>query len=145
MALELGDYNVYASDAVVLTYESDGSGSAGDAVNVNGSDQVTPTDASGDDIFGVLAEDSPSAGEEVAVVKYGDVIVNSGGSVTAGDIVQTSSTAGQVAQNDNGKEATGGSFTGTFAPANPEALVDSGGTLPDGTSLGTNAAVVYLK
>jgi len=81
----------------------------------------------------------------VAVVKYGDVVVNAGGSVTAGDIVETSGTAGQVAQNTNGKEVTGGSFTGTFAPANPEALVDSGGTIPDGTSLGANEAVVYLK
>lgn len=145
MALEKGDYDVYGNNAVVITYESDGSGSAGDAVKTNGSDQVTTTGSSGDDVFGVLAEDSPSAGNDVTVVKYGDVIANAGGSVTAGDIVETSGTAGQLAQNTNGKEATGGSFTGVFAPANPEALVDSGGTLPNGNSLGSNEAVIFLK
>jgi len=145
MALDTGDYNVFYDDADVETVESNGSGSAGDAVKINGSGQAEPTGSAGESIYGVLAADSPSAGEDVAVVKSGDVIINAGGSVTKGDIVETSGTAGQVAQNTNGKEVTGGSFTGTFAPANPEALTASGGTLPDGTSLGANEAVVDLK
>lgn len=147
MSFELGDYDIYGSDAIVLTYESNGSGSAGDFVTVNSSDQVAPT-SDGDTIFGVLAEDSPSSGEDVAVVKFGDVVANSASGVTAGDVVETSTTSGQAAANSEGKEKAvdeGGTATYTLAQANPEALVDAGGTLPDGTSLGSNETVVYLK
>lgn len=147
MAIESGDYNVYGSDAIVLTYESNGSGSAGDFVTMNSSDQVAPT-ADGDTIFGVLAADSPAAGEDVAVVKFGDVIANVAGGVVAGDVVETTATAGQAAANAQGKEQAvdeGGTATYTLAQGNPEALVDAGGTTPTGNSLGANESAVYLK
>lgn len=129
---------------LIVGETSDGTGSAGDAVKDNGSGKVTTTGATGEDVYGILAEDSPSDGEEVRVVVFGPVTANLGGSVTQGDIVETSGTAGQLAQNTNGKEATGGSFTGTFAPGNPFALSDSGGTY-DGYSYGSNEGALFMR
>lgn len=144
MALEKGDYNVYSDEAVVVTRESDGSGTAGDAVAITGG-QVTPT-ADGDTVYGVLAEDAPSAGENVAVVVKGDVIVNAGGSVVAGNAVETGATAGQLVNNASGTEISvdeGGTATYTISIVG-KAHLGSGGTLPDGNALGTNEAVVEL-
>lgn len=144
MPKELGD-TLHAT-AIVVGETSDGNGSAGDAVEIDGSDRVSPTDATGDDIYGILAQDmsNVSAGDEVSVCIFGPVAANAGGSVTKGDIVETSSTAGQLAQNTNGKEATSGSFTGTFAPGNPLALCASGGTY-DGHSFSSNEAAIFMR
>lgn len=146
MSLDLGDSAF--GRAITIQYESNGSGSAGDAVTINSSDQVAPTSSAGEDVFGVLAEDSPSSGDDVTVVVHGDVIANAGGSVVASNVVVSSTTSGQLAQN---ADATGRSVDvdgttdqGVFAPANPYALTDSGGTLPDGNSLGTNEALIWV-
>lgn len=148
MAQELGDYAVLSDVAVVYSYESNGSGTAGDFVTINSSDQVAPT-SDGDTIFAVLAEDSPSSsGDEVAVVRFGEVIANTASGVTAGDVLETSATAGQAAANADGKEKAvdeGGTATYTLAQGNPEAVIDAGGTLPSGNTLGSNEAVVWMK
>lgn len=144
----LGDYAVESDHAVVLTEESDGSGSAGDAVTMSGSQQVSQYSSDGADLYGVLAEDSPSAGNDVAVVVHGDVVANAGGSITAGDMVELpGNTNGRVEQNTQGTEVDvdeGGAATYTVPHATAKALTDSGGSISDGTSLGTNEAVVYV-
>lgn len=144
MSKELGD--PLHQGTIVVSEESDGNGSQGDAVEDDGSGQVSPTDAAGDDVYGVIVSDMTdvSAGDEISVAIFGPVVANAGGSVTKGDIVQTGTTAGRLDQNTNGKEATGGAFTGTFAPGNPFALSDSGGTY-DGYSLGTNEAAIFMR
>lgn len=146
MALDLGDYAIETDESTVVSVSSDGTGSAGDIVAIS-SGSVTQIGGTGSTIFGVLAEDPGGTGSEVAVVKYGDVMVNASTDVSAGDVVESSS-GGQVQSNSNGKEVTGGSFSNTFAPANPEALVGAGGsfsTAASGQSLGSNCAIVYLK
>lgn len=144
----LGDYAVESAHAVVLTETSDGTGSAGDAVTMNGSQKVSQYTSDAADFYGVLAEDSPSDGEEVAVVVHGDVVVSAGGSITAGDLVELDGTTnGQVVQNTQGTEIDvdeGGSATYTIPHATAKALTNSGGSLSDGTSLGANEAVIYV-
>lgn len=144
----LGDYAVESAHAVVVTETSDGTGSAGDAVTQNSNQKVSQYTSDGDDFYGVLAEDSPSDGEEVAVVVHGDVVVNAGGSITAGDLIELDgATNGRVVQNAEGTERDvdeGGTATYTLALATAKALTNSGGTLSDGTSLGSNEAVVYV-
>jgi hypothetical protein len=143
MAKELGD-PLHAM-TLQLTETSDGTGSAGDAVTKNSSDKVTQIGSTGSDVYGILAEDSPSNGDEVSVIVFGPVAANVGSSVTSSDIVISSSTGGQLAQEgDNGKEATGGSFTGTFAPGNPFALSDSGGSY-DGYSFSSNEGAIMMR
>lgn len=79
------------------TYTSDGSGSAGDAVKLDSANnQVTPTTASGDRIFGVLMDDAPAAGEEVTVFREGLLRANIASGATAGDPLAGTSTAGQL-------------------------------------------------
>lgn len=144
MAKELGD--PLHQGTITVTETSDGNGSKGDAVEENGSGKMSPTDATGDDIYGIIVSDmsNVSDGDEITVAIFGPVVANAGGSVTKGDIVETSTTAGQLAQNTNGKEATGGTFTGTFAPGNPFALSGSG-DIYDGHSLGANEAAVFMR
>lgn len=148
MATELGDYNVEASDAVVLTETTDGTGSAGDAVTVDSNGKVTQYTTDGADFYGVLAEDSGSDGDDVAVVIHGDVIVNAGGSITKGDLVELPGTTnGRVAQNTQGTEIDvdeGGTDTYTIPHQTAKALTDSGGSTSTGESLGTNEAVIYV-
>lgn len=146
MTKDLGD--PLHAGTIIVTETSDGSGSAGDFVKENGSGKVTPTAGTGEDVYGVIssAQDmsNVSDGDEISVVIFGPVVGNAGGSVTKGDIGETSGTNGQLAQNSNNKEVTGGSFTGTFAPGNPYALSDSGGTY-DGASLGANEAAFFMR
>lgn len=147
MSQELGDYNVRRSDAQVITEESDGTGSAGDVVTVNSSGQVSQYTSDGADFYGVLAEDSPSSsGEDVAVVRGGDCIVNASSSLTKGDLIELDgATNGRAAQNANGTERAvdeGGTDTFTAAYETAMCTVDAGGTLPNGNSLGSNEAVI---
>lgn len=94
MAQDAGDRARQHSESVEL--ESDGTGSAGNVVKYSGG-QVTPTTANGDALYGVLGEDSPSAGEHVLVEIHGSVNVVADGSITEGDLLQASdSTNGQV-------------------------------------------------
>lgn len=153
MSAELGD--PLAGPRWVVTKPSDGTNmTAGDAVTVNGSNQVGPT-GDGDDLFGVVLEatkdgvdlSSLSAGDTVSVLIFGGVVVNAGGSVTEGDLLETSATAGQLAQNATGTEQDvdeGGTATYTIAQATAMALSDSGGTTPAGESLGTNEAAIFV-
>lgn len=153
MAAELGDTG--SGPRRVVTRPSDGTNmSAGDAVTVNGSNQVTPT-GDGDDVFGVVLEatrdgvdlSSLSSGDPVSVIILGTVIANVGGSVTEGDLLETSSTAGQLAQNSTGTEQDvdeGGSATYTLAMSTAMALSDDGGTTEAGESLSTNEAEILL-
>lgn len=152
MTLDLGD-EAAADTTVTVPLPCNSSGSAGDAVKWDSSnDRVTPTTAAQDDVVGVLKEDSPSsAGDPASVHVHGPVVVNAGGSVVHGDVLDTSgSTNGRLVQNsDSTGKATdvdGTTDRGIFAPANPEAYSDSGGSWPpqSGNSLGTNEAVVML-
>lgn len=146
MPKELGE-SVYGT-AETVKETSDGSGSAGDAVKIDGSDKVTPTSAAGEDVYGILAEDSPSDGESVVVVVFGDVIGNAGGSVSKGDIAVTGTTGGRLEQNADATgmsvDVDGTTDQGVFAPGNPKALSDSGATV-EGASLGTNEALFFVR
>lgn len=152
MTSDLGDEAV-AGEATTVTLPSNTAGVAGDAVTWDSSnDRVDATDASTEDVFGVLAEDAPgTAGDPVSVHIHGPVVANAGGSVVQGDVLIPSSTEGQLAQNSDGTgtqvDVDGTTDQGVFAPANPYALTDSGGSWPltEGNSLGTNEAVVMLR
>jgi hypothetical protein len=155
MTKELGDGWIGSSGVQLTTTEESSSTnmSAGDAVSMDGSQQVTPT-TDGADVYGVVAgpaDDSVdlgslSAGDEVSVVVHGPVIANAGGSVTRGDLLETSSTSGQLAQNSTGTEVDvdeGGTDTYTIAQATAKAMSNSGGTI-NGHSLGANEAAVFV-
>lgn len=152
MPKELGE-SVYGT-AVGVTEESDGTNmTAGDAVTQDGSEQVGPT-GDGDDLYGVVMRAANentdlsdlSAGDEVVVCVHGDVITNVGTSVTRGDLVETSSTAGQLAQNVTGTEVDvneGGTDTYTIAQATAKALSDEDGTI-QGHDLSANEALLFV-
>lgn len=154
MSKELGD-SWTSGPQLTRTVESDGTNlSAGDAVTIDASDQVSPT-GDGNDIYGVVAGpahdgvdlSSLSAGDELSVVVHGPVIANAGGSVTNGDLLETSSTSGRLVQNAQGTEQDvdeGGTATYTLALNTARAYSDSGGTL-DGHSLGTNEAAIFVN
>lgn len=155
MSVELGDQGL-SGPSLTVTKPSDGTNlnGPGDAVTMNGSQQVTPT-GDGDDFYGVVvgpADDSVdltslSSGDSVVVLVFGDVIVNAGGSVTEGDLLETTSTSGRLGQNGTGTERDfdeGGSATGTAAYSTALALSNSGGTAASGESLATNEAHVFV-
>lgn len=150
MGVELGDYGVETANenCVVRTETSDGTGSAGDAVTMDGSQKVSQYTSDGDDLYGFLVEDSPSDGEDVGVLIHGDVVANAGGSITAGDLIELDgSTNGRVVQNTSGTEVDvdeGGTDTYTIAAQTAKALTNSGGSTSTGESLGSNEAVLYL-
>lgn len=153
MSKELGD-SWSSGPQLTRTVESDGTATdVGDAVTMGGSQQVSPT-GDGDDVYGVVAGpanndtdmSSLSAGDELSVVVHGPVVVNAGGSVTNGDLLETSSTSGQLAQNGTGTEQDvdeGGTGTYTLALSTARAYSDSGGTI-DGASLSTNEAAIFV-
>lgn len=152
MTLDLGD-EAFPDNAVSITVPANTSFVAGDAVKWDATnDRVEETSANDDDIFGIAAEDSPStAGDPAAVWVQGFVVANAGGSVVQGDVlIADSSTNGRLIQNSDstGKvtDVDGTTDQGIFAPVNPEALTDSGGSFPlaTGNSLGSNEAVVRL-
>lgn len=144
----LGDYAVETNHGVVINRTSDGTGSAGDAVTLSSS-KVSQYTSDGDDFYGVLTEDSPSDGNTVSVLIHGDVVVNAGGSITEGDSVELDGgTNGRVTQNTQGTEIDvdeGGTATYTIPFSTGIALTDSGGSLSDGTSLGSNEAVIWVS
>lgn len=143
--IELGE-SVH-SNADTIGLESDGSGSAGDFVTFNASGQVTPVSAAGDDIIGLLAQDSPAAGEDVSVHIQGAAVANVTSTIAAGDVIQPEGTnAGRGAANAQGTHHTvseGGTATYDLAMDHPRALVDAG-TSYEGATLGTNETVVKL-
>jgi hypothetical protein len=153
MSKELGD-SWSSGPQLTRTVESDGTNlSEGDAVTIDASQQVGPT-GDGDDLYGVVAGPANngtdlsnlSAGDELSVVVHGPVIANVGGSVTNGDLVETSSTSGQLAQNSTGTEQDvdeGGTATYTLALNTARAYSDAGGSI-DGGSLGANEAALFV-
>jgi len=152
MSKELGD-SVYGS-VVSVNEESDGTNlTAGDAVTMDASQQVTPTGA-GDDLYGIVVGASGdnklgnlSAGDDVVVAIAGDVIGNAGGFITRGDLVETTATAGQLGQNTAGTEQDvdeGGTAIYTLALSTAKALAGSGETI-QGDSLGANEALFLLR
>lgn len=152
MTLDLGDEAV-PDHAVAITVPANTSFVAGDAVKWDATnDRVQETSANDDDIFGIAAEDSPgTAGDPASVFIQGLVVANAGGNVVQGDVLLAgSSTNGRLIQNSDstGKvvDVDGTTDQGVFAPVNPEAVTDSGGSWPlaTGNSLGTNEAVVRL-
>lgn len=155
MSKELGDGWIGSSGVqLTTTEESDGTNlSAGDAVTMDSSEQVTPT-GDGDDLYGIVAGpaddnvdlSSLSAGDELSVVVHGPVIGNVGSSVTRGDLVETSSTAGQLAQNGTGTEKDvdeAGSETFTLAVSTAKAFSDANGTI-NGFDLAANEAALFV-
>lgn len=145
MSKTLGE-SVHA-DADHVGLPSDGTGTAGDFVTFDGSGQVTPVSAAGDDVIGVLAEDAPAAGEDVGVHLQGAVVANVAGTVTAGDVLEPDGTnAGRTTTNSDGTHKAvdeGGTATYSLAMDHPRALVDAG-TSYKGATLGTNETVVKL-
>lgn len=109
MTLDAGDS--YAGDPGTTTLPSDGTGKQGDLVDISGG-QVSQMEAGATTtIFGVLTEDAPPAGEEVAVWTYGKVTANGDAGVGVGEAGVSGSNAGQVASGDSGNfiiEAEGG-------------------------------------
>lgn len=147
MALKLGQ-RAYGNGADTITLDSDGSGSAGDAVTFNGSGQVTPVSASDDDIIGVLTEDSPAdAGDAVGVHLQGAVVANVAGSVSTGDVLEPDGTnAGRLTTNAQGSSYEvdeGGTAVYRLSMDHPRALSGAGATFK-GNALGSNEAVVKL-
>lgn len=149
MSLDLGD-SPFPGNTISVTRDSDGTGSAGDAVTYDANDQVTPVSAADDNIVGVLAENSPdSAGEDVSVVVFGPVIANATSALAGDDVADAEGTnAGRLAANAQGRSHQvdeGGTAVYRLSMGNPWCLIASGGTLPDGNSLGSNEAVVFMK
>lgn len=142
---ELGDLG-YGSDALTITKESDGSGTAGDFVALNGSGQVSPTTAADADLYGVLAEDAPAAGEGVSVHIEGVVFANVAGTVSDADVLEPTTTAGQWAANAQGlthQVDEGGTAIYRLVSRGVQAYSDAGGVF-EGVTLSSNAAAVKL-
>ena len=153
MSKELGD-GWTSGPRLVRTEESDGTNlSVGDAVTMDSNEQVAPT-GDGDDLYGVVVGPANnntvlsnlSAGDPVSVCTFGDVIANTGANVTRGDLLETSSTAGQLAQNTTGTEQDvdeGGTATYTLALQTAKAYSDASGTI-DGYDLPDNATAIFV-
>lgn len=143
MALE-GGQEVYP-DGNSITLESDGSGSKGDFVTISAG-QVTPTSSGTDDIIGVLAQDAPAAGDDVAVVISGIVVANVAGTVSKGDVLGPTATAGQADTNSQGlthQVDEGGTAVYTLSMRGVFAVSAAGANV-NGNSLGSNQAAVKL-
>lgn len=152
MTLDLGD-ELAAGAAVSITVPGETDFSAGDAVTWNASnDRVEQTDAAGEDVFGIAAEDAPgTAGDGASIWIYGPVVASVGSGVVQGNVLVTGSTAGQLEQNADATgmsvDVDGTADQGIFAPANPMAITDIAGSYPYGTgnSLPAGSAGVLLR
>lgn len=145
MPVELGESLHADGDTITLT--SDGTGAAGDFVSFNATGELTPVAAADDGVIGVLAADSPAAGEDVAVHVQGVVVANVDGAVVAGDVLESDGVnAGRVAANAQGTSHQvdeGGTAIYRLSMDHPRALVDAGGTYR-GRALAANEAAVKL-
>lgn len=95
--LDAGDRYHERGDTVAVA--SDGTGSAGDVVEWSGGQVTQGASAGAADAeagFGVLAEDSPSAGEDVQVHVDGAVVTNADSGVTAGEVARSQTNAGSL-------------------------------------------------
>lgn len=152
MTLDLGDEAV-ADSTVTASLPANTAGTAGDAVTWDpGNDRVDATDANGENVVGILAEDAPgTAGDPASVHVSGLVVANVAAGVSHNDILLSSGTEGQLRANPDNTghevDVDGTTDQGLFAPANPQAFTDAGGSWPpqDGNSLGSNEAVVLLR
>lgn len=152
MTLDAGD-ELAADTAVAIPIPAETDFSAGDAVTWNASnDVVEQTDAAGEDVFGIAAEDAPGTqGDLASIWVYGPVVANVGGSVVQGNVLVAGSTAGQLDQNADATgmsvDVDGTTDQGVFAPANPVAITDEAGTYPydGGNALPAGTAGVLLR
>lgn len=121
---DLGESVVGPSKAVMIP--SDGTGREGDAVTFDANGQVTPVAAVDDDIVGVLFEDAPDAGDDVAVHVSGVVAARAAAAVAEGDVLDPDgAAAGELAANAQGMSHSvdeGGTAIYRLSPANPLAL-----------------------
>lgn len=109
MTLDLGDS--YAGTPQTTTVPSDGTGTAGQLVEISGGQASQMASGSTGKIFGVLTEDAPAAGEDVVVWTAGKVVAAADAGVPVGDGGVSGSNAGQVAAGSSGNfvvAATGG-------------------------------------
>lgn len=118
MVLDLGDS--YAGRPETVAVPSDGSGSAGDLVEISSGQATQMASGSTGTIFGVLSEDPPAAGEDVVVWTAGKVVAASDSGVIVGQAGVSGSNAGQVA---------GGGSSGNFVVA-----AEGGDRLPSGAA-----------
>lgn len=100
MVLDLGDS--YAGNPETTTVPSDGSGSAGDLVEIASGQASQMAGGSTGTIFGVLSEDAPAAGEDVVVWTEGKVVVAADSGVSVGEGGVSGTNAGQVASGTSG-------------------------------------------
>lgn len=126
-ANELGDNKYDDGDTIPLP--SDGTGNEGDFVTYDVNGQVTPVAAAGDEIVGVLAQDSPAnAGEDVGVHVQGVVVANVAGTVSAFEWLEPDGVnAGRATANAEGASLTvdeGGTAVHNLRLAAPRALED---------------------
>lgn len=133
---DYGESIVGPSKAIPM--ESDGNGRAGDAVTI-ATGQVTPVAAVDDDIFGVLFEDAPAAGEEVAVQIMGVVAARAAAAITAGTTLDPDgAAAGELVENAQGTSHQvdeGGTGIYRLSPVNPFAVTDAAAGEPVGVYL----------
>lgn len=100
MTLDAGDS--YAGSPETTTVPSDGSGTAGDLVEISGNQATQMGAGSTGTVFGVLAEDAPAAGEDVVVWTAGKVVANSDSGVAIAEAGVSGTNAGQVASGSSG-------------------------------------------
>lgn len=146
MAKEAGD--VVFPGSIVITRPSDGTGDAGDAVTWDGSGNLTPVTAVGEEVAGILTENSPdAAGEMVALCVEGLAIANVDGAVALGNVLEPEgTTAGRLAANAQGSHQTvdeGGTAVYDLAMQHPRAYSAAGGDV-DGHTVGANEGLIKL-
>ncbi len=100
MVLDLGDS--YAGRPETVTVPSDGSGSAGDLVEIASGQATQMAAGSTGTIFGVLAEDAPAAGEDVVVWTDGQVVVAADSGTAVGEAGVSGANAGSAAGGSSG-------------------------------------------
>lgn len=134
MPQELGDATGPGDHAI--TYTGDGSASAGDAVAIDQSSgkasQTNSADTGGSEEFaGVTREDFGADGATESIVTEAPtgIIVNCASGVAAGDRLDVSATAGQLASSSGGPVL---------------AISDEGGTTKTGESLAANECEVVF-
>jgi hypothetical protein len=118
MSLDAGD--PYEGRWTATTVPSDGTGAAGDLVEIASGQASQMAAGSTGVIFGVLLADAPAAGEDVEVLTAGKVVANADGGVAIGNGGVSGSNAGQVAAGSSGNFVIEG--TGVETPSGTAVL-----------------------
>lgn len=149
MAKVLGQI-IYQSNSLTLTLPTDGTVSEGDAVTWDGTGQLTPVAAAGDEVVGVATEHTTvsSAGDKAPICVHGLIMANVEGTVGYGDVLEPEGTnAGRLAANAQGGHHTvdeGGTAVYDLALDHPRAYSPAGGPV-QGESADANAGLVYIS